>query len=246
MIKKFSDIYYHINESNNLEKKLLLQTFYYKYLIIESKFNIKKGSFLLNSFDNFSQKTITLPKSYFYKKSVLGYSLNLVSYKFESRKKLNYSFNLPVPFKNFLFSNLLKTISFSLFSKKSHFILVLSAVKGGYLVYSSAGIKGFLPYNQTKYLKIFNSSILNNSFFINKFNLLWVPINFIQFKLRSYKKNFRAKYKGRSFTQSFVFLMTKTRSSSAFNKRTFQRKIDKKKNVKEPSFKTKTYYFKKE
>lgn len=236
MIKKLLDIYSYINETNTLEKKLLLQTFYYKYLVIESKLNIKKeDSFLINNFDNFSKKSIILPKIYFNKKSVLGYSLSLINYKFQSIKTSeDDSFSLLVSFSDFRPSNILKAAVFSLLNKPN-FLLFLSAVKGGYLVYSAAGIKGFLPRHQVKFLKVLKSSFLKHCL-VKKFSLFWFRVNFTSFRVRLYKKSFRLKFRGRFPLVNLVFLIQKRH-----NKKILQRKN--KKNVKHTSFKKKTRYF---
>jgi hypothetical protein len=246
MHKKLLNVFNFINESNVVDRKLLLTSFYYKYLIFEKRSRIKKTNLTVNNFEDFSKKTIVLPKSYVNKKFISGYSLSLTNYKFKSTKKLNYILNLPTFFKNFFAINSLNSLKFALIKEIPKFILFVSVVKGGFTVYSSTGIKGFLPHSHSKSLFVsIRSKFLRNYFSLKKFSLLWFSPKFLDFQLSVYKRNSRPKSKGRSSFYNFIFLTLDDTKLKQKSNKFKQRKIQKK-NVKESSnIKKKTNNFKK-
>jgi hypothetical protein len=143
----------------------------------------------LDDFNSF-KKTIILPKSYYKKANLLAYSVNLKSYWLKSIASFNNSFEIVIHYNNFLKLKVLDKIKKGLSNyKKSDALLLLSSLKGGYVVYSISGIKGFLPRNQLVYSFINKFQIFSENFGETKFIWVFFQSSKITFVYKNHKES---------------------------------------------------------
>lgn len=233
---RFKKVLSYITNLSTNERKLILKSFYYKYLIISDSTKFEQRNFSIDNFYKIKE-TIHLPKMYTTKIKLVGYSLNVSDYICKSVHKIDYSLKIPLSFETFLSSNLLFRTRTAFFNKSTAVkpILFISSVKGGFTVFSAQGVKGFLPKTQFKRLKLCNQKYsLRASIFPKKFSLVWFFAKILKVSVNVFKKNSRLKAKGRHITRhSFIFL-----SSYKLIKRVSKRK---KYARKSSMFKTKAY-----
>jgi hypothetical protein len=212
MIKIFTNIYNSSQDISLIEKKVLAHNSYFKYLICQTDFNYgqTKSPLLMENSLEF-KKTFFLPKSYFTKRDLIGYSVNLMSYKFRSKYSNCCSFNMPFyTNKKSNFSSF-ESIANKFITHVSLLILLTKAVKGGFKVYSNTGLFGFLPGSQYKKCIRHNRHyfrLLNLKFYLRKknFNLRWISSNISKLKLRVFKSFFRRKGLKKKRYSNFIFV----------------------------------------
>ena len=215
MIINFKTFFNHIENSTLVEKKIFVKNFYYKYLIKTSVINPTTLDLSVDNFFSF-QRTLVIPKTYANKKDLKAFSLNLKSYSFKSNTNSKCSFQIPILTKYESSFNPLKKIS-SLFSQslnKLNAILLLRVIKGGFRIYSSVGILGFLPRSQLK--RIISSANLTSKFLISStfyrkmFYLFWILIKESKIKIRSFLKfKARKRKSNKKIYSNFVFFCEK-------------------------------------
>ena len=142
-IKTFEKINNLINTENILEKKILNQSIYYKFIIR----NINNENFIIIENESYIStiKNLTTFLRIKNKKKfdVLGFTINKVYYHFQSIYMKKFKFE-------FLFNKRTKKTSLNLYYNKLNFnikkkkiLLILYKNKGGYICYYS-GIIGFI------------------------------------------------------------------------------------------------------
>ena len=229
MIKDFKTLCNHAKDSSLIEKKIFNKNFYYKYLIKTSLINMNVHDLSVDNFFSL-QQTIVLPKAYAKKKDLQAYSLNLKSYNFRSINNFKCSFEIPTFSSKSTKINSLKKINsfFNQRSKKLNAILILAVVKGGFRVYSSVGVLGFLPRSHLR--KILSSLdcksrfLIVSSFHIKAFSLLWILVKESKISIRSFikPKFIRRKNKKRTYS-NFMFLFDKYKKKNK-NKKKLKKK----------------------
>jgi hypothetical protein len=207
MNKMFINTFNIVNNKAAIEHKILQKNIYYKYLIIKNDIIFSEKNFEISLESSFLfQKAAVLPKSYFKKPILVGYSLNIKSYKFSSKNSSRCTFEMPFYGFN---NNSLTTLSAKLLeTRESVAIFLLSAVKGGFKVYSNTGILGFLPSGQLKRV-IFSLSpglkyLILSNFLKKKRHLFWVLAKIARLKIRQVFK--LSKRKKKKIYSNFIFI----------------------------------------
>lgn len=141
MTNNFKNILNIKTNYNTLEKKIINLEYFNKYLIRKS---LKKNYFLDNHVSHISSSIKQIPFKKVLKKKT-GYSIILREYLFKNKlNNFNFKNFLVLPSLVFNFS-LLKTSKIFNVTKNIFMCSIIKSNKGGYIVYSTSGISGFLP-----------------------------------------------------------------------------------------------------
>lgn len=208
MNKMFINTFHIVNNINAIEQKILQKNIYYKYIIIQNEAKLLEKDFEVSLESSFLfQKATVLPKSYLKKPDLIGYSLNIKSYKFSSKNSSLCTFEMP--FYDFINKNYLSTLSAKLLeTKESIAMFLLSAVKGGFKVYSNNGILGFLPNSQLKRGITRLGPDLRNflffNFFMKEHQFGWFLAKIARLKIRQVLK--LSKRKKKKIYSNFIFV----------------------------------------
>ena len=204
----FKNIYNSIENKKLFEKKILNKNIYCKYLIKKKDILYNFSHITVDNFFYTKQSTILFRSSLF-KNNLLGHSLKTKNFKFKSVYGFS-SFSSPFFLDNFSSRKVLNVVKDTFFNKnKLAAVLLFSVLKGGFKVYSSSGLIGFLPNSQLKklvlncepYKLLMFLSIKNNK----PFDLFWVLSKVIKIKIKSFSDISKNKQK-RSFIVVLFFL----------------------------------------
>jgi hypothetical protein len=210
MTKTFLNFYKNAHKTSSLEKKLLIQNVYSKYLIYQKKDILNNIELNFENFVEF-QKSNLLPKAYLNKVDLSGYSINLTSYKFRSQLNKACVFNMPF-YSNKENKNVTLNLVGDKFLIKNYiFLLLIKVVKGGFKAYSNKSLIGFLPGSQYKGCirqnrKFFKLLRIKNLLTKKIYILQWIPFKISKIKtqeFRSFSKRKKLKKK-RYFNMVFM------------------------------------------
>lgn len=163
----------------NHHKKILVKELYPKHVITGVKKKSKLQSFILNSGHQL-KKTIKIPSEYLSKKKLLGFSVFINDYIFQSIKNKKCRFYAPIAGgSSDAGVSLLDKFSFFVDARRSKmlFVRVAAVVKKGLLLYSPHGFVFFISYR--KYFKNFFKMLYLQGFkkiFFNKYSFNWFLI----------------------------------------------------------------------
>lgn len=216
----FKDIIQSFNNNLFLEKKFILNNYYCKYYIKEIVKIEKSKKYYIDLDDSLLLTNSCVPNKFFTfkkikKKTLTAKSISLKKFKFKSKFEQNKTFELPY----FSFDKCLKDVIFKIlkkkyvqvFSKKKNsynFAKTLRINRGGNIIKTVSGLKGFLRRNrrfglrnknfrrhsivnklinallpeQKRFVKLFKSKGAKKNSFKRIYKASWLPVNFLPSK----------------------------------------------------------------